>query len=822
MRGATLRLGRRSLRRDRGRHALVVGLITVVVAVAALVAIAGRSTRVPELAWIEDQFGAVADARVGTIESRVAFADLPEDLQQAYLDLAGTPPPTVEVPPIPDLVVDVVGEVPLLGVHETTRAELSMTALDLTDPLADGLFLVDGPAPMAGEALLSSAAMRRLGVGVGDPVDLPEVGTVTVVGRVARPSRYAAPLAVLPSGSLGAPNSWLVDAGPGGARALERAVAAEHAAAGGDGGRWAAIRPDVASTTPNLARRVAVDPATVGALIGALLGLQLGLVAAAAFATGARRRLREYGLLGATGATPGQVRAVVLAEAGVLGVIAAGLGVGAALGLAGPLRPLVESLTGREVIAVRVAVLDLLAPAAVGVLAAVGAALWPSRTLARTPATSALAGRMPTARVPRWASAAALLTMTVGVAVLVVSATTDRGGLWPTVGATVGILLTGLGAASLGVPLLGLAGRIGARLGLGARLAARDAARQRTRSAAAVAALVAVFMLPAVVLTVAATEAAVRDRPEVATAWVSGPHLAGVDLPVTPDLLAEVEDLLPVDPVATLRLAQLDAGIQQIGADGPSGLGPLYVATEDLVAELGLDEDARRHLEAGGVVALGEGEPARARILLSATGMVEQGSATQLGRDVDVVTVPHAGPLEAGVLVPPAVAEPFGPTRGSVLLELPRDLTEAEADRVYGADLLATVGLPVDVSGPPAHLIALAGALGLALLVVAMTTALAASESDRDLQVMTAVGAGPGMRRRFHALQSLLHTGLGAALGIPTGLLLLAVGWDQRGALLVVPWTWLVVLAVAVPGLVAGSLWAVMRPARPATGRRIT
>ncbi len=834
---ATLRLGRRTVRAGGWRNVLVVALIALVVAIAPLVAIAGRSTQVEDRAWITDQFGAVADVQITAYTPPWAFDDLPADLQQAYLAEVGEPPLTLaELPDVPTLVADTLGDVPLLGMHQihsgAFNGGVQLTAVDLTGPLADGLYLRTGPVPGEGEALLSAALMDDLDVGVGDAVDLPGAGTVTVVGRVAQPSRYAIPQAVLPAGALGEDNTWLVQADD--PRPLQVAID-ESRLRNQDVGLSMSTRPgpeDFGFTDQTLARRVVSDPATVGAMIGALLGLQVGLVAAAAFATGTRRRLREYGLLGAVGADPGQVRRTVLAEAGVLGVLGALLGAVLGLGLIGPLTPLVEDLTYREVLSLQIRPLDVLAPAAVGVVAAVGAALWPSRTLARTPAANALAGRIPLGQVPRWAPAGALVTVTVGVGLLALAVNADGAGLWREAATVLGVLMTGLGAAALGVPLIGLLGGLAHRLPLMGRLVARDAARQRTRSAATVAALVAVVMVPTVVLTAEATDRA-RFGSEVQgppTVWVSSPYLNGVELPVTPGVLAEVTEALPVEPEDRLDLHELQVGAQVLtDVGGPSahhpGGGPAYVATDEVVALLGLDAAAVAFLDGGGVVDLarpGTLSEAQRESTSRPAVLVEWNEES---REVEVAlrSVEVApGPLGGGLLVPPSVAAGLDAApRMTVLLTLPRPLTSAEAETAYREVRFANVSLPVDPDDLSVPAIALAAALGLALVVVAMTTALAATESDRDLQTMSAVGADPSLRRRFHALQSLLHTLMAAALGIPAALLLILVAWEQVGGGLVIPWGSLALLGLGVPVLVAGVLWLVMRPARPATARRI-
>ena len=61
-------------------------------------------------------------------------------------------------------------------------------------------------------------------------------------------------------------------------------------------------------------------------VLGALALVEAALVASAAFAVSIRRRQRELGLLAACGATPRQLAGTVLAEATILGLLAASPG----------------------------------------------------------------------------------------------------------------------------------------------------------------------------------------------------------------------------------------------------------------------------------------------------------------------------------------------------------------------------------------------------------------------------------------------------------------------------------------------------------------
>src|SRR5262249_60422561 len=72
-------------------------------------------------------------------------------------------------------------------------------------------------------------------------------------------------------------------------------------------------------------------------LIAGLALLEIVLLAGPAFAVSARRRQRQLALVAANGGTPAHIRRIVLADGGVLRLVAPAVGV--ALGLGPPLPP---------------------------------------------------------------------------------------------------------------------------------------------------------------------------------------------------------------------------------------------------------------------------------------------------------------------------------------------------------------------------------------------------------------------------------------------------------------------------------------------------
>src|SRR6202008_2822857 len=82
---------------------------------------------------------------------------------------------------------------------------------------------------------------------------------------------------------------------------------------------------------------VSVDELRTVALVMLIAGLgllEVVLLAGAAFAVGARRQMRELGLVAATGGSTRHVRRVVLAQGLVLGVAGAAIGVAVGFALA--------------------------------------------------------------------------------------------------------------------------------------------------------------------------------------------------------------------------------------------------------------------------------------------------------------------------------------------------------------------------------------------------------------------------------------------------------------------------------------------------------
>lgn len=342
-----------------------------------------------------------------------------------------------------------------------------------------------------------------------------------------------------------------------------------------------------------------IQAAGAVALIAGFGVLQVVLLAGAAFAVGARRQVRELGLVMASGGTPRQVRRVVLAQGAVLGAAGALAGILAGVLLALATRPLWQRAFDELVDGWRAGWAEVVAVAVVGVTAGLAASYLPARGAARMRPVDALAERFRsspmTARLP--VAGVALLAGGAGGALLTGLATgqTFRDyarrldeaagtGVWvqqPSTGLAVTVQVLGAAAAVAGLALLvpwllSTMARAGHRLPLAARLAVRDAARHRHRTVPAITAvMVVVATAVGLVFSLAGMERAdtLRYRPLLPAGMA---HVAARDLPpgaVGPGAPAGGPGA-PADAIAaaTAAAARLD------GAEAVALSSPVFVA----------------------------------------------------------------------------------------------------------------------------------------------------------------------------------------------------------------------------------------------------
>lgn len=507
-----LRMARRDVRRHKGRSALILVMVALPTALLTFAMVAASTSQVtgPE----------VIPGRMG---NGVAMVEYPQPQQILH-----PPDPGIgsgsrgDATPIPgwvdggsvidnaDAMSRLTGTraVPVLEESLTTRRDgrrltLQSLTLDLRSGVTDKVTLLDGRLPeRAGEVLVTTAGTER-GLPTSGTLDLRAGDrdvTVTVVGTASVLSEFGGRswnhlVTPQPIGEGGTGSGWiLLDDDP---------VTWDEVTALNEHGLmvWSAqvLRdpPPTSALDPEIASMADFDRDRMGTFLaigGALLLVVTTLLVGPAFAVSAARQRRALALSASNGATTSQLRHTVLAQALVLGLLAAGLGavlgVGAAWGVAQ--RDGVADTIGMSG-PFEVPVLGVVATTLVAMASAVIAALIPARRLGRLDIIGVMKGQSVSPR-PSVAVfvVGAVMAGLGGFALIWLARSQAASG---TDGGQVGTVLAAIalvvGAVMLApMILVGLA-RLSARLPVPLRMATRDAGRQRTRSVPAVAAILA-------------------------------------------------------------------------------------------------------------------------------------------------------------------------------------------------------------------------------------------------------------------------------------------------------------------------------------------
>lgn len=620
-----------------------------------------------------------------------------------------------------------------------------------------------------------------------------------------------------------------------------------------------------------------VDAATLraAALTAVVVGLgllEVVLLAGTAFAVGARRQMRELGLVAASGGSPRDVRRIVLAQGLVLGALGAVVGVAAGAGLAVAGRPLWERLDNAEVTGWAFGPWEIAAAALVGLLSGLAAAVVPAVGAARMRPVHALAGRFREGR-PRGRRNTVVggALLAIGVVLGVVgdriladefrtysqqaASAVERGFVIPAPSsdAAVAFIVGGgtlavIGLVLLAPVLIGRLARLGGRLPLSARLAVRDADRQRHRTGPATGAIVvavagAVFMafvvamvfraddlrtipsLPQHVLGI--TSDAPMSRLPAGTVLAAG-TAAAAELPGAHRHVARVVDgpgagviqLIPRDHACPPDLADLDRCGSLVGNAHVSVADPAGSAAAVLAGGR-LDRPARAALAAGKVLVFDPALLDRAGTVLLANGPRSRPfPAHVVRRERPYAALPSA-------LVSPALVRAQGWTAtriDQVLVTYGSGVSRDDLDSAIAAGIDAGADVYTgSTADENRSTILLAAALiaGLVTLFgVAISVALAAAEGRADLATLAAVGAPPGRRRTLVAVQALLVGGLGGLLGVGLGTFVAFTARATTGSPdFVVPWWNLAAAGLGAP-LVAAVVAAACTHGRMPLVRR--
>ena len=616
-------------------------------------------------------------------------------------------------------------------------------------------------------------------------------------------------------------------------------------------------------------------------VIGAIALTVVGIVISAAFAVGARRQLVTLGQLSASGAPPSTVRAALVLQGTVTGVLGAVVGLVIAAAVLITCRGLFEGWLDQRIDRYVISGRDVLLAVLIGVAAATISALLPARTAARVPTLAALAGRRPLAPVSRRLLAAGFAAMLGGLGLLGLAVVGSRSGgdgdLWAFV-ASLGGVAELLGACAIAPSIVARLEPVAHRLRGALRLGARSLARNRARTGAVVSAVAAAGALAvaagALVLGGTANE---RDEPRLPDDVVlltsqgfdeaTGAAVDG-GLP-DDDVRADVRDLLPGATEITVRGTSRSGGLgtdagfwsvipettaadrtdlggtfEERGSVGPLGgstviSGPAfdqaYVADAALLDAIRADDAVRDALDDTGLVLLtgfGNG-----KLQVTPPG----GTKNVPGRAVH-----HEYGLGYGtrLLISEHEAEVLGleTLPAALLYGLPEPITEVQRDGledlqydngfIPGSSNLS-VQWAYEQGGPTplqVELILSGIALVFSLFVVGVSLALAAAESKDERDILTIAGAPPAALARSAGARAWLLAAIGGAMAVPVGFLpVIVFSYASHDQLvderfpLVFPTRTVLMLLLVVPAIVAavsfGSSAAAqrLRPVRVST-----
>ncbi|MBM7518902.1 FtsX-like permease family protein [Nocardioides nitrophenolicus] len=530
------RMARRSIRRNLARSILIALLIGLPVAVATFSDVLYRSSDSPARA---------AYLALGDADAKLVVTDQPtiEDFRQgtewegyAYDDDAVTrDPASVDVAALlPHGTVleqddeDGSGSGLLLQVLGGSDVEeLPLQYATLPSRLQpDRLQLREGSYPKAGEVVLTEAAAEGLKAGAGDTVTDDLSGIRLRVSGIVRDEQcrscqaaYAqsgqdlVPPVPNADGYVWEPGrpTYLVDLPAGvDANALAPSLAERGVLLYS---RDTYLHPDRYQTwdEPSLTYDELRGAALTTLIVGLGL-LEVILLAGAAFAVGARKQVREMGLINAGGASPRQLRAVLLVQGATLGVIGTTGGVAVGFLVAWLGWPLWEWLNGSVLPVFRFGP-EVLIAVVVGILSGVLAAVVPAIGASRQQPLDALSGRFRiTGARSRRAGLLGLAGILAGAVLALVGSAQmaddfreysaalamakQTGNYVSAPSPTIPVALVLMGAVLaiaglvLAMPvLIGRLGRLGARLPLAGRIALRDADRHRHRTGPAASAI---------------------------------------------------------------------------------------------------------------------------------------------------------------------------------------------------------------------------------------------------------------------------------------------------------------------------------------------
>ncbi|WP_203915184.1 ABC transporter permease [Rhizocola hellebori] len=685
--------------------------------------------------------------------------------------------------------------------------------------------LASGRGPESGgEVALEQEAAADAGLTVGSSAKVlnadGEPTTMTVVGifsyRKAGASEVSPAVAYDPATAaarLGSAFAWIDLYGTD---QTQIASAASGALGSGfdvrTGAELAVQRQQQADEEAQLVRNFLLAFAGVALLAGMF-------VIANTFTMLVAQRTRHFALLRAVGARRRQVRRAVLAEAAVLGLVGATIGVALGIGL-GWLTMEIIPTTG-EAVVFAVSPMAPLVGYLVGVLVTVVAAYGSAR---RGAAVAPVAALGTDAALPKRSlvirTVAGCVAMSAGVVAVVATsgpALTDAKRAVGMAGALTGwlavILLAPLLASAVLIPLSRLVSRRGSAV---SRLAVRNAIRDPRRTAATASALMIGLALVTAFATVGAS----------LTSYITG--AIETDVPADTLIVQSAQGFSSISPTLVEKVRAV-SGVDSVASPTESFAEFTHQGREyhNTITALEADSLGRALTP---VIEAGRADLTQG-VLVSSADAKEQGISLGDTLTINGVTAPVVGlygesEILHGIVVnktllPPDPKSYLGAVYVSGASRSALDAAFADRPDIVVLDragLLAEYTEPLDLALGIIYAL-LAAAVIIAVFGVVNTLALSVLERTREIGVFRAVGATRSLVRRSVRRESVVIATYGGLLGVGVGILL---GGVMQHVIIGTPIFDLTIPKIVVAGALGGmivvgvlaALWPARRAAR--------
>jgi putative ABC transport system permease protein len=650
-----------------------------------------------------------------------------------------------------------------------------------------------------------------------------------VTGIVANPQSLLDEFALVAPGQVSRPSQVTV---------LFTAPRGKNPASLGSLSQYVVTRHDAAASNPLNPETIVLGLVTVGMLL-------IALVAVGGFTVLAQRRLRSLGMLGALGATDGNIRLVVRVNGVLVGVV--GALAGAVLGLAVWMayRPRLESSAHHLIGPFQLPWIVIGPAMALAVVATYFAASRPARAITRIPIVAALSGRpAPPKQVHRSALPGVILFV-IAAALLSYSGKSNGNG-GGAIELVLGIVLLIVAIILLAPFCLVILASLGRRAPIAARLALRDLARYRARSGSALSAIsLGVFIAALVCVLTAQRYGNVLDYagPNLASNQIivytpNGPGGGGpgggpggggpgngtggqstAGTASTPQAQAAVAQNIAkaLGSNTVIELDQAGAHLDHHGA-GRSWSGPIYVATPQLLQAFGIK--ASDVNPGADILTMRPGLSGISQMQLVDDGSGQGGTCP--GQCLANPVIQEVGTLPSGTSAPNTVitehaihALGLHTSVSGWLIQAPHPPTAAQ---ITDARLTAgAAGMTIETkSSTPssAEILNYATAFGIALAlgILAMTIGLIRSETAGDLRTLAATGASSFTRRELTAVTAFALALGGAVLGtVAAYVAAIGYAWDNSldglSGLSSVPTANLLIIVIGMPVIAAIVGW---------------